>query len=418
MNFLFLITFYLAKAAPVSLNKIEIEGLDQTKPSVIYTELRFGEKMTVDSELIDLSLADLRNLNLFSKVEFEQIKNTDGTVDLKIHLMERWTTIPILKFSSGGGISRTTLGVYDPNLFGTYTESGAQFEDFSGAHSYIAWFKKPRLFSTRNGIDFQYWDTRRQRTKYDSTASDPVIVNGFLQNRRRLVTGFNYEYSPHISGGIFHEYHHDDFSRDLLEEDVKTVSLGKALPASTRFHFLGARISLGRVEEYNAIINGLKATLSAQQGLSETDLVSDFLQFDLQIDYYKTLGRFTFAQRGLAGSTKSDAIQYWYYLGGLDRIRGFSDNRFAGRNYYLSNTELRYVTYQTTSIIVQNVIFTDIVNVVESSKDLFDITAISAGGGLRIILPKFYKIAFRFDFAETLKRNDDININFGVQQFF
>lgn len=404
--------------SPIQINRIIIEGLERTRPSVIYTELRFGEKMAVEPQLIDLSLADLRNMNLFSKVEFEQTKNADETVDLKIQLTERWTTIPILKFSSGGGINRTTVGLYDPNIFGTFTESGAQFESFSGANSYIAWLKKPRLFSTRNGLDLQYWDTSRQRAKYDSTATDPIVVNGFLQKRRRLVVGFNYEYSPYLLGGLFYEHHKDEFSRDLLDDEIKAISLTIPLPSRTQFDFFGARLTLGRIEEYNAVVNGLRALLSVQKGISRNDSAKDFWQTDITIDYYKTLGRFTFAQRGLMGTTTTDAIQYWFYLGGLDRIRGFSDNRFAGRNFLLSNSELRYVAHQTSWSILQTVVFSDILNVSERSKNIFDVSAASIGGGVRIILPKFYKLAFRFDIAEPIKKNDDIKFSFGVQQFF
>lgn len=410
--------FYMAHAESIVINKIDIEGLDRTQSSVVYTELRFREKMTVDQSLIDLSLADLRNLNLFSKVEFEYIQNVDLSVDLKIHLIERWTTIPILKFSSGGGINRTTIGVYDPNLFGTFTESGAQFESFSGASSYIAWFKKPRLFSTRNGFDLQYWDTSRQRTKYDSNTTDPVIVNGFLQKRKRIVAGFNYEHSPYVLAGLFFEHHSDDFNRDLLDQETLAISLSKNLPPKTKFNFLGARLSLGRIEEYNALINGAKITWSAQHGFSGTESANDFWQIDLAIDYFKTIHSITFAQRFLVGTTTTDALQYWFYLGGLDRIRGFSDNRFAGRNYYLSNSELRYIAYQTHSLILQPLIFTDILNATEASKNLWELTALSAGCGVRMILPKFYKIAFRLDVAETFRKKDDATISFGVQQFF
>lgn len=418
LYFIVFISIWSAWADTIRINKISITGLERTQAYVILDELRFQEATTVDHEAIQLSLADLRNMNLFSKVEFETTTNADQSVDLAIHLTERWTTIPILKFSSGGGITRTTIGVYDPNILGTYTESGVQFESFSGANSYVGWLKKPRLFSTRNGIDLQYWDTSRQRTKYDISANAPVVTNGFLQDRRRLFTGFTHEHSPYLLSTLFYEYHDDRFNRDLLNDDVSAISLTQPLPRPSKMHFVGARLSLGRVEEYNVTVNGLRASISVQKGLSAAAYIEDFWQTDFSLEYYKTTGHFTFAQRALIGNTRTNAIQYWYYLGGLDRIRGFSDNRFAGRNYALSNSELRYVAYQNSWSILQTVVFSDMLSIGERTTDLFDLHAVSLGGGLRVVLPKFYRIAFRFDFAEPVKKDDDIQFSFGVQQFF
>jgi outer membrane protein assembly factor BamA len=125
-----------------------------------------------------------------------------------------------------------------------------------------------------------------------------------------------------------------------------------------------------------------------------------------------------FAQRFLAGTTSTQILQYWYYLGGLDRIRGFHDNRFAGRYHWLSNSEIRVPVFRRPSYIIQSVGFLDLTSVGENFKDLDSLTASSLGAGIRLILPKLYRFVIRMDYAKPIKKDDDMNISFGVQQFF
>ena len=99
-------------------------------------------------------------------------------------------------------------------------------------------------------------------------------------------------------------------------------------------------------------------------------------------------------------------------------MRGFSDNRFAGKYYWLSNTELRLPVYQHKWVVLQAVSFLDLVGVSDKPQNVFALEGASAGGGLRLFLPKVYRFVVRFDFAQPLKANDDMNFSFGVQQFF
>jgi hemolysin activation/secretion protein len=111
-------------------------------------------------------------------------------------------------------------------------------------------------------------------------------------------------------------------------------------------------------------------------------------------------------------------LQYWHYLGGLDGIRGFVDNRFAGRYFLQSNTELRMPVLRTSSLVVQASVFSDVVATGEQIEDLNKVRGASIGGGLRMIFPKVYRAVIRLDFANPIVANDESPISFGVQQFF
>ncbi len=116
--------------------------------------------------------------------------------------------------------------------------------------------------------------------------------------------------------------------------------------------------------------------------------------------------------------TDTNLLQYWGYFGGLDRIRGFADNRFSGRYSILSNSELRNTLIQKSSWIGQGVLFIDLLSSTEKFTELDRLTAASAGNGIRIILPQIYRAVVRLDLSKPLVKNDDQTVSFGIQQFF
>jgi outer membrane protein assembly factor BamA len=402
----------------IYLQDIVVNGNVRTYKTVIITELGFRSKKQVSLRQIEEGISNLRNTNLFSKVEYNLQDGTEGKV-LIIDLDERWTTIPILKFSSGGGVSQTTLGVYDPNLFGKYIEAGFQYERLEDTNSGVAWFKQPHLFGRRKGIDIQVWKIDRLRTKYVQDTEEPVIKTGFLHSREKIYLAYDRMLSGHFKGHFFYEYNNDSFSDEFTSDEVKAIIAASGLPPSSRVHFLGASLDVGRINQYNSQVEGSSLAASYRYALSDTSNISDFWQSDVAFKYFKTLySNATFAQRLLAGFTTTDVLQYWYYLGGLDRIRGFSDNRFAGRYFWLSNTEYRQPTWQKDWFVLQAIGFLDIVSSSEHFSQLGTIDGASAGIGLRVILPKIYRFALRLDYAHPIKKSDDMNFSFGVQQFF
>ena len=117
----FVIIFVSSLGFSKSLNfhQISIKGLETTDLSVVMNELGFKERQIIEESQLQQGINEIRNTDLFSKVSYV-IKSKGELTHLIIQVEERWTTIPILKVSSGGGVSQFTLGIYDPNLFGKY----------------------------------------------------------------------------------------------------------------------------------------------------------------------------------------------------------------------------------------------------------------------------------------------------------
>lgn len=409
---------YSQDEASYLVKKLEIEGLSKTKRNVIETELGFREGDRITDAVLEEGITRLRNTNLFVNIKSE-VTGDESSKVIRLHLEDRWTTIPIAKFSSGGGVTQLILGVYDPNIAGRYLEAGAQYERLGGTDSGVLWLRDRRLWDTYFYLDFQYWSINRLRTKYIQEALDPEIKAGFLHKREKLYFGLIYDFGKWLRAGFSFEQHTDEFSDQYVSDEVKEERIDDSIPPDTKFNLYGIHAEFGRLDYNNYLVDGLSMMLDWRRALSEESFAKDFNQYDFNVTYFKTLpGNITFGQRFKVGVTNTNTIQYWYYLGGLDSVRGFADNRFAGRDMWLSNTELRYPFYDSENIVLQAVGFYDAVATAEKQEDLNAATGASIGGGIRVIAPKIYRLVGRLDFASPLVRRDEKSVSFGVQQFF
>ncbi len=415
----------------IALQSVEIVGTVRSDPhrirEILFNEgVHSGAGVTLDK--IVAAVQRLKNLQLYSEVEWEvvdldtlgQAQSSAGAKILKIRIEDRWTLIPIAKFSSGGGISQLIVGAYDANLLGRVLEVGAQYERLGSTNSGVAWFKNPRLFGSRVSLDLQVWNISRLRTKYQQDRLTEEVQYGFLQSREKFFLALNRELTPAFELGVTVEYNRDKFSDEYLADEVqvKTLVYG-GVPVPTKFIFAGARARVGVVNYDNWRTHGWDAELTGRQGVSLEDSAKDFFTTDLRLrSYLQPVANHTLAWRGMLGMTSTESDQYWYDFGGLLDVRGFADGRFSGRSYWLSNLEYRVPIYVSSDLVLQQVSFYDAIGVAEQIEDLGAATGSSVGVGIRFVAPKIYRFVARLDYARAVVRRDTIPISFGVQQFF
>ncbi len=408
-------------ALQINLGLIQISGNLKTKSSVILRELKLLPHQIVCEDQILEGLSRIKRTGLFSQVNHQLIETAASNIrTLSIEVIERWTTLPIFKASSGGGVSQFTFGIYDPNINGDFIEAGAQYENLAGASSGILWFKNPRLFGEDHGVDLQYWNIKRIRVKYDQKTSGPVIKSGFLQEREKIYADYFREISSDRVIRFSVDYNSDDFSTDFLPDDVQEKNgPNPLLPPRSQLLISKVGLELGHIQGEPQSLEGSKIGFYFGYAQPLNSRVQSFVQGDINYHSYSTLAPgWQLAQRFLIGSTSTEILQYWHYLGGLDRIRGFADNRFSGRHFGLSNSEIRYLFLQNPSMLIQAATFLDLATIGDKFSDLNQIHAASLGGGFRFILPKFYRFVLRLDYAKPIIKNDTMNFSLGVQQFF
>ena len=392
---------------------IHISGNKRTQESVILDQSGL-KKGLVSKEQIEKGIQEIYKTQLFSHVTYTLEENNI----LKIKVRERWTTIPIFKVTSGGGVRQLTLGVYDPNMFGRHIEMGGQYNRLENTQSGVLWLKKP-LWNSKGRLNLQVWHTNRLLTKYEQDEELPVIKTGFLRTRKQYFVEIDRKLKEKIRGRVFYMFNDDRFSDRFVSDEVKEKLEEEGLPPASRYHFAGIGITLSNLELYPTGPEGNILGLTYRYALSRKKNLSDFWKFDLDYRVYcKTQWGATLAQRFSTGFSNTETLSYWYYLGGFDKIRGFVDNRFSGKHFWLSNSEYREMLWEKSWAVIQGVFFVDVASGQKRFKELTTISGASTGLGIRVIVPKIYRFVARLDYAQAIKSKDDVKISFGVQQFF
>jgi len=125
-----------------------------------------------------------------------------------------------------------------------------------------------------------------------------------------------------------------------------------------------------------------------------------FAQGDLDLAFYHEIqGDFVIAAKFQGGfSLGQPNYLYSFRIGGTDLLRGYLENRFRGRHFYLQQTEARFPLWS----IFSGAAF---VGFGDATNDVLTSTKIAWGGGIRIGLPPDYVKVARID------------VGFGKDQF-
>lgn len=402
-----------------NIENIEIKGLNRTQEFVVKRELLVEPGQSFTQEQIDESCQRLRNLQIFATAEC--VLNPGSSEDnriLTITVDERWTTIPIFKYSSGGGVSELIVGSYDINVFGSYLEFGGQYERIGDKNSGVVWYRNKRFLGKRLELFLNVWSVARQRTLYNIWGKENRVEGGYLLQRKRGVAFLEKEWLWWLKTGIGLQINQDEFTEDFSPVVDEVVDY-QGMPENTKIMMLNANAKIGRLDYNSYLIDGFQ--LSSNLELSSKALGSELEFFRLEEDLrlFKTLPfNSTIGARVGLGISTVTSEPYMFYLGGLDRVRGFKESRFRARNYWLGNFEYRIPSWKSRWFVLQHVFFYDSIGIALKKNDLAEQSAASLGAGLRFISPKVYRLVLRIDYAHPVHKDDETPISFGVQQFF
>ena len=404
-----------------TVKKVKTYGFSKTKPYVIGREFEFEYGKKYSKADIEKGLNRLKNTRFFYDLK-TSLKGKPGRAKtLKVYGKDRWTTIPILKFTSGGGVNQFILGAYDPNVLGRYFELGGQYERLGDTNSGVVWYRQPWLFGQRITAYMQAWSINRTRTIYDNRTDTRQEQAGFLLSRKKFFLSLKKEWTLNFKTGVLFDYESDSFSEEFIENDLKVLNKSYArFPSSSEVFFVGGTLEVGNIQ-FNKIflLDGLSGKFTYKRGISLMDSALSFDNYLLEFNAYKSLMfDSTLAFRGQVGSTSSKFKQYEFFLGGFDGVRGFVDGRFSAKNYWLANLEFRIPVYSSPWVLVQPVGLADFMGISENFDKKLGFHASSVGAGFRLILPKVFGLVARFDYAYSFKGNGQAPISFGFQQFF
>jgi outer membrane protein assembly factor BamA len=391
-----LLSLVLAQSQwPQRIDAIEVKGVSWTKEFVVLRELPWKAGEVVTQESWELGTTRLWNIDLFSRIDAKVEARPDGKTVAVYEIEERFSLNPLFSFGIGGGRWWFRAGANDVNWFGRFLEWGVRYERFDIYNGGQGWLRDPRLFNKRLMGSVQIDYLFRPRPEYV---------------RRRL--GGTLELSGELDdvtrAGVKLEVFRDEYLNPLEGEPV--------LPPTLLAGQLTAFQRMGRVDIVRLRQKGWSFEVRETLGVASSGPQTFFAQAYFELLWFKLVGeRFNLAVRAQGGVSTDAPTELKYQLGGLDLVRGYADSIVRTQRFALVNAEVRAVLFDSMWFAVMVAGFVD----GALSDDGKVVTPlISAGGGLRLLVPRLVKTGIRADVAVTLTGRPAAGFSFGVYQFF
>ncbi len=378
-------------ALPARIDALEVRGLWRTERGVVERELPWRVGEVVGGEAWREGLAKLWNMGLFSRVAAEVQQQAGRTVAV-VTVEERWTLNPLFLFAvlvqreakPGESSSWWSLGAEDTNVFGEFLDVAAAYEQFNKYSGGRVWLHDPRWLGRRLDALIQWDYLVRPRVGF---ADRRMLVRAELN---RLLDGDRVKIGARL-----------DLQRDTFFDAGDTPP---ALPPDAKSALLDLGLRLGRVDVVR--LRQVGQSLEVRAGVGASALVDApgqvHTQAWLQGLGFWTLGeRWNLALRVQAGHQSANTPAHLqYFLGGLYEVRGVRDSFLRTDRFALANAEVRYIAADWTWLAIVPAVFADAV--VGRDAERSWTTLVSAGGGVRLLVPRFVRTGVRIDVAAPL----------------
>ncbi|MFZ5446484.1 MAG: hypothetical protein ACOZQL_41230 [Myxococcota bacterium] len=390
------LSLVLAQAAwPQRIDAVEVRGISWTKEFVVLRELPWRAGEVVSEEAWELGTTRLWNTDLFSRIEPTLETRPEGKRVAVYTLEERFSLNPLFSFGVGGGRWWFRAGANDVNWFGRFLEWGVRYERFDVYNGGQGWLRDPRLFGKRLMGLVQLDYLFRPRPEYV---------------RRRL--GGTAEVSGELNdvtrAGLKLEVFRDEYTDPL--EGAPNVPPELVAGQLTSFQ------RMGRVDTVRLRQKGWSFELRETLGVASSGPERLYAQLFFEFLWFRLVGeRLNVAVRAQGGLSSDAPTELRYYLGGLDLVRGFADSLVRTQRFALVNAELRGTVFDSMWFAIVLAGFVDAAVADDGARVT---PLVSAGGGVRLLVPRLVRTGVRADVAVTLSGVPGVGFSFGVFQFF
>ncbi|MBX3225504.1 MAG: hypothetical protein KF795_33670 [Labilithrix sp.] len=372
-------------ALPARIDAIRIEGLVRTKPHVVRRELSFSEGDVITREALDLAVTRLWNTTIFARVDADVTREPgpDGRARtvVVIRLEDRWTLNPLFRFGSGGNAFFFRLGAADNNIAGRFLEVQGQYEYFDGFSGGQALFRDPRLFDRRIELLVQADRLVRPRQGFSDQRTQAIVEIAKLASKDRL----RFALRASVFGNRF----------------LAPLDSPRYFPGPTETLLVEPSFRVGRVDVVRIRQRGASVELRPGIGATTSDVASSYATMTGEaLAFFMAGERWNFAFRFRAANVTRVPPHLEHWVGGLDLLRGFPDNFVRTRAFALGNVEARFTAFDSTWLAVVPTVFADAIAARSPAGPPG--TALSVGGGVRLLIPKFVGSGLRADLAVPL----------------
>lgn len=419
---------------------VDFRGLERTNREWLesYINIELPAKLTrEDAKLLQNRLLTTA---VFSQVRvlFTPISSRQEVQKymMQIDVVERWTTIPVIRGVYGGGTPLRVLGLYDIHVLGRLLTIGGEGQKYGNAPiGSVLYAKSPRHDAGKYFIGGEFWQEYRQRIIYQGGHSTNDVINqiGTLETSVKLAR-FSYlqpliDQKQKISsyawrvGGELTWFREDpsNFTSKFDETDSARHDLGYGAGSRETLRALPA-ITYDNINLNIIHLDGLRLATKLGPTLyrSEKNDLQWHSFFEVETFWYKLWTQnLNFAAHHVIGRSSKKSVRNQYFLGGLDSIRGFVDGAVFGTHATWLNLELRHLSWQPSQYSwVQSVLFCDSGSAASNWSLLSKYVLTACGIGARIAIPQVNRLIFRFDYARDLIYPHRGGFTIGMNQFF
>lgn len=352
-----------AVTAPAVVDSITISGNERTDASVISGEISSRTGAPYRPAVWNADLQAVKDLGIFWSAEATSAVD-DGRAALHLRVREKWTLLPIVQYTQTSDAYQWTLGAWDSNLLGYGMEGGVKLIRKRAGTSYDVWLFQPRAgrgphyfrIATLNGDRVYFVYPRRGADVAPAGYYAETRVSADVEFGRRLDDAgerrLGVYYGPYASRfGLL------DHTRQ--QRAANAASRFTAPPARVA-HRVGLKASLGRVHYDDYVYTGGRLDAGAWETIVLGRAAPPFARWEAQYrHFWSPRPRHNVALRAVAGGTGSARIEDAFFVGGLEEVRGFPDQRFAGRYAAYVNAEYRYPAVDNRWVMLQAVALSD-----------------------------------------------------------
>ncbi len=397
------LTYNIRKGPLMYVERISIHGNTRTRDKVIRREMRVKEGDLVNLAAIRRSAFNLRRLQFFDEVEFNNLPGSeDNQLVMDVRVKERSTGM----FNFGVGYSTADsamimLRIQEQNLFGRGQELIAAGNIGFKGQRYSLSFIEPYLFDHNLSLSLSAYNTEREYLDYDKGAYGGYAGIGFPFMFDFTRMNFKYTYEVVDISNV------EDEESLLKQEEGNhyTSMLSWGLKRDSRDLIFGA--TKGSENFVEVEFAGLGGTTSFTKVVAGS---SWFFPAPLQTTFH-IQGKIGYVTKNGWGHLPAYEK---FFLGGINSLRGFqyasvsprdpvTGTRIGGEKMMHFNAELIFPLIPQAG--VKGVVFFDAGNV-WTGDGAYDVTDLrqSVGGGIRWYSPIG---PLRLEYGHIIKGEED-----------
>jgi hypothetical protein len=366
-----------------------------------------------------LTAADLERLRskLLTTQVFQSVDLKVETLEqsehqrLRIHVLEKWTVIPVIRGAVGGGTPLLVVGIYDSHAWGRLWTIGGETRTYGQAPTGgVVWARAPRWRQGFHYLNFELWRDNRIRSFYDERDREIGSVYGSATSL--VAEGLAPILSSGWQWGLRANYRQQNILRWYEEAAFGPEGI-KLDPVDLQRWQL--RLVYDDLEVDQLAIKGSRFLLTGGPVISEGRTSYGFEQEFFAYGRWDPDWNLVWHQ--WLGYAQERSYQNLFFLGGFDSVRGLPDGSLYGNKAYYVNVEARRMFHRARYAWFQAAAYLDYGSAGFSFKDLKERDRATLGAGLRIAIPQVHRLMLRVDYAWSLDRPETSSISAGMNQF-